>query len=51
MAWFKVDDKLHSHPKLYRASLRAMGLWVLAGSWCSDQLTDGVLASKIVADI
>lgn len=41
MSWFKVDDKLHSHPKRHRAGLRAMGLWVAAGSWSSDQLTDG----------
>ena len=43
MPWFKVDDKLHSHPKRHRAGLRAMGLWVVAGSWCSDQLTDGLI--------
>lgn len=43
MAWFKVDDKLHSHPKRHRAGLRAMGLWVVAGSWCGDQLTDGLV--------
>ena len=43
MAWFKVDDKLHSHPKRHRAGLRAMGLWVVAGSWCGDQLTDGFI--------
>ena len=49
MPWFKVDDKLHSHPKRYRASLRAMGLWVLAGSWCSDQLTDGVIPRDLLS--
>ena len=43
MAWFKVDDKLHSHPKRHRAGMRAMGLWVIAGSWCGDQLTDGLV--------
>lgn len=43
MTWFKVDDKLHSHPKRHRAGLRAMGLWVVAGSWCGDQLTDGFI--------
>lgn len=41
MAWFKVDDALHSHMKAMRAGTAAMGLWVLAGSWASDQLTDG----------
>jgi hypothetical protein len=41
MTWFKVDDTLHSHKKAKRAGPEAMGLWVLAGSWCADQLTDG----------
>jgi len=40
MPWFKVDDKLHSHKKVAKAG-EAMALWVVAGSWCSDQLTDG----------
>jgi hypothetical protein len=41
MTWFKVDDTLHSHKKAMRAGTEAMGLWVLAGSWAADQLTDG----------
>jgi hypothetical protein len=41
MPWFKVDDKLHSHRKVIRAGIDAMGLWVVAGSWCADQLGDG----------
>jgi hypothetical protein len=41
MTWFKVDDTLSAHPKARRAGLAAMGLWVVAGSWCSQQLTDG----------
>lgn len=48
MAWFKVDDKLHSHPKRHRAGLRAMGLWVVAGSWCGDQLTDGFVPTDML---
>lgn len=40
MAWFKVDDRLHASPKTRRAG-EAMALWVMAGSWCADQLTDG----------
>ncbi|AUG28774.1 MULTISPECIES: hypothetical protein [Microbacterium] len=43
MAWFKVDDQLHSHPKAGRAGLAAMGLWALAGSHCMSYLTDGVV--------
>ena len=48
VAWFKVDDKLHSHPKRYRAGLRAMGLWVVAGSWCGDHLTDGFVPADML---
>jgi hypothetical protein len=35
--WFWVDDKLHDHHKARRAGVEAMGLWVLAGSWCAEQ--------------
>lgn len=41
MPWFKVDDKFHSHVKVGMAGVSAVGLWVLAGSWCMDQLEDG----------
>jgi len=47
MAWFKVDDKLHSHKKSARAGVAAMGLWTLAGSWSADQLTDGFIPDYI----
>ncbi len=45
MSWFKVDDKFHGSkevkliPREHRAA--AIGLWTLAGSWCSDHLNDG----------
>lgn len=48
MPWFKVDDKLHSHKKAVRAG-EAMALWVVAGSWSADQLTDGFVPDYIVA--
>jgi len=48
--WMKIDDQLNAHRKT-RAVLRsnpgkrrdasAMGLWVLAGSWAAQNLTDG----------
>jgi hypothetical protein len=41
MAWFKVDDGWWSHPKTLRLSAGATALWVRAGSWASQQLTDG----------
>lgn len=49
MPWFKVDDGLHAHIKAVRAGVSAMGLWVLAGSWSADQLTDGWVPDYIVA--
>ena len=43
--WFKVDDGFHSSRKLLsipkRHRLAAAGLWVVAGSWCGQQLTNG----------
>lgn len=41
MTWFKVDDSFHSHPKVLAAQPAALGLWVVAGAWCSANLTDG----------
>ncbi|MEV0726032.1 hypothetical protein AB0I37_25040 [Micromonospora purpureochromogenes] len=49
MPWFKVDDGLHAHMKAVRAGVPAMGLWVLAGSWSSNQLTDGWVPDYIVS--
>jgi hypothetical protein len=48
VAWFKVDDKLHDHRKARRAKARAMGVWVLAGSWCADNLTDGFVPDSVL---
>ena len=46
MPWFKVDDRLYSHPKLAaleagKRFAEAVALWCIAGSWCASQLTDG----------
>jgi len=64
MTRFKVDDQVHSHPKVMATDPAALGLWVVAGSWCCAGLTDGFvpdyaltrllpgaakLASKLVA--
>lgn len=43
MPWFKVDDGFWSHPKVIACPLPAIGLWVRAGSWSAQQLTDGVI--------
>jgi hypothetical protein len=49
MTWGRLDDKLHAHPKADAAGLEAMGLWVLALSYCCDQLTDGHVTAARVA--
>ena len=49
MPWFKVDDTLHSHPKTRRAGLAAMGLWVIAGSYCSQYTTEGFVPNWFVS--
>lgn len=45
MTWFKVDDGFHSHPKVLsipeKESAGALRLWLIAGSWCASNLTDG----------
>ena len=55
MTWFRVDDGLHSHrkvrsiPRKDRAA--AMGLWVMAGAWCSDNLTDGHVPAYMIGEL
>lgn len=48
-SWFKVDDKLHSHPKWLDLSKSARALWVTAGSWAADQCTDGLVPRHLLA--
>lgn len=43
MAWFKVDDGFHDHPKVDNLSLEAIGLWIMCATWSSRHLTDGVV--------
>ncbi|WP_028479567.1 hypothetical protein [Nocardia sp. CNY236] len=48
MPWFQVDDQLGFHPKVVAAGNAAMGLWVRAGSWSMQQLTEGFVPAAIV---
>ncbi|MFC9440596.1 hypothetical protein [Nocardia sp. NPDC057030] len=48
MPWFQVDDQLGFHPKAVAAGNAAMGLWVRAGSWSMQQLTEGFVPAAIV---
>ena len=50
MTWFKVDDKLSGHPKAKAAGNRAMGLWVMAGSYSASYLTDGFVSREFVKE-
>lgn len=47
MPWFKVDDNFASHPKAVAAGNAALGLWVRAGAWSMQQLTDGYIPGNI----
>lgn len=48
MSWFRVDDRLHGHPKAHAAGNAALGLWTRIGSWISDHLTDGFVPAAVV---
>jgi hypothetical protein len=49
MPWFKVDDGFWGHPKRLACPLSAIGLWVAAGSWSAQQLTDGHVPRHVLA--
>lgn len=48
MPWFNVDDSFWSHPKFLAVNFAARGLWVSAGSWCAQNLTDGWLPDAVL---
>lgn len=48
MTWFKVDDSFHSHPKVLATEPSALGLWVVAGTWSSANLTDGFVPDYVL---
>lgn len=49
MPWFRVDDGFGRHPKVLGIPRKdrpaAVGLWLLAGTWCSASLADGRVPS------
>lgn len=47
MTWFKVDDSFAFHSKVVAAG-PALALWVRAGSWCAQMLTDGQVPIHMV---
>jgi hypothetical protein len=48
MTWFKVDDGFWSHPKTLGLSKGAVALWVRAGSYAGQHLTDGVIPAHVL---
>ena len=51
MAWGRLDDKYHSHPKTVCVSLAARGLWVTLLSWAcgnDSKMAKGFLPSALV---
>ena len=55
MAWFRVDDQFGSNPKVMqipRAERKAcLGLWLLAGVWSAQHLTDGVVPEYMLEEL
>lgn len=49
VAWFKVDDGFWAHPKTLALSPSAVALWVRAGAWSCQQLTDGFVPDHALA--
>jgi hypothetical protein len=53
MSWAKLDDQFHSHPKAraaWKAHPRALGLHVLAMSYCAGHLTDGFVDDAFIEE-
>lgn len=48
MTWFRVDDSLAFHSKVVGVGNAPLGLWVRAGAWCAQQLSDGVVPAHMV---
>lgn len=52
MPFFHVDDGFHAHKKVARLGTEdfaSLALWTVAGSWCSDQLTDGFVPDYVAS--
>lgn len=49
MPFFNVDDQFHSHPKVRKAGLAAIGLWTVAGAWSQAYKQQGFVPDYEVA--
>ncbi len=53
MSWAKLDDQFHAHRKAmkaWRGHPRALGLHMLAMSYCAGHLTDGLVDDEFVEE-
>lgn len=54
MAWFKVDDSFGTSPKVMtiprRIRMQCLGLWVTAGTWSAQHLTDGRIPDHMIEE-
>ncbi|QAY05803.1 hypothetical protein SEA_VASANTI_65 [Gordonia phage Vasanti] len=48
MTWFKVDDGFWSHPKTSTLPAPAIALWVKAGAYSCQHLTDGRITPQVL---
>jgi len=51
MPWFRIDDNLAFHHKTIAAGNAAMGLWVRAGSWSMQTLSDGFVPDDVAKQL
>ena len=49
MAWFRVDDGFHGHPKTRESGLAAIGLWTVAGSYSRAYGLGGRIPQTLVS--
>ncbi len=48
MPWFRVDDDFALHPKAIAAGNNALGLWVRAGAYAAQYLTEGFVPAGML---
>ncbi|MFL6141597.1 MAG: hypothetical protein ACJ72N_06980 [Labedaea sp.] len=49
MTFFPIPDELFSDPKYLGWSAEAYSLWIFAGSWSCNRLTDGLVPTTALA--
>jgi hypothetical protein len=47
MAWGRLDDQFHSHPKVMEAGNEAAGVFMRLVSWCNAHTTDGFVPENV----